>query len=70
MGKCQLCDSHINARLRDMMRREEVYLKAYAVRGKPRKKWAACFRFYDTVQSRQALSYRTLAVVFHRNSAP
>ena len=31
MGKCQLCDSHINGRLQNTVKSEEMYLKAYAV---------------------------------------
>ena len=33
MGKCQLCDSPVNGRLRDTPRYEEMYLKAYASTG-------------------------------------
>ena len=31
MGKCQLCDSHINGRLQNMMKCEEVYLKTSSI---------------------------------------
>ena len=72
MGKLQLCDSHINGRLQNTVKYErEVYLRAYAgVREAKRKVVGAFFRSRDTARPHQALSYRTLAAVFHRNSAP
>ena len=48
----------------------EVYLRAYAGVREAKRKVGAFFRSRDTARPHQALSYRTLAAVFHRNSAP
>ena len=70
MGKCQLCDSHINGRLRDTVKQEEVYLKAYAVLREANRELCACFRLYDTARPCQVLGCRTPPQIYLEAGLP
>ena len=57
MGKCQLCDSHINGRLRNTPKYEEVYLKVCTCLREAKRDFGTCFRFYDTGWSCQTSDF-------------